>query len=345
MHLIIIMPTHFDGPLAEKTEAVKVKYLLFWSGEEGIEVSSTWDLSDIESNTLSVYWDRFGKYVAPKSNFRIARFKLRYMKQDNGESVKTCVKGEAANNIIHRTQRALMNVRIKEINFKIRTFKGLIADLNEELFTSLPSDMHTEVTNWVTHAHNAEWEKCRTRQQTKFARLIATHKPPTDRTRIPIVDVDEQETRDIKDRWVINKSDRTLNQHELSILQRGLNFAVSPTAQPVNDMITAIESACKIIGPDTEEATHLRSECVNILKRHKLPPSNITKEEREALQTLKKDSSVMILPADKGRATVILNTADYKTKCQDLLKDERTYKQLKKDPTNIYRTKLINLLK
>ena len=82
----------FDGPLAEKTEAVKVKYLLLWSGEEGIEVSSTWDLSDIESNTLSVYWDRFGKYVAPKSNFRIARFKLTSMKQDNGESVDAYMK-------------------------------------------------------------------------------------------------------------------------------------------------------------------------------------------------------------------------------------------------------------
>ena len=34
----------FDGPLAEKTEAVKVKYLLLWPGEEGIEVSSTWYL-------------------------------------------------------------------------------------------------------------------------------------------------------------------------------------------------------------------------------------------------------------------------------------------------------------
>ena len=53
----------------------------------------------------------------------------------------------------------------------------------------------------------------------------------------------------------------------------------------------------------------------------------------------------MILPADNGRATVILNTADYKTKCQDLVNDKRTYKQLKKDPTNSYRTKLINLLK
>ena len=81
-----------DGPLGEKTEAVKVKYLLLWSWEEGIDVSDTLDLSDTESNTLSVYWDRFGKYVAPKSNFRIARFKLRSMKQDNGESVDAYMK-------------------------------------------------------------------------------------------------------------------------------------------------------------------------------------------------------------------------------------------------------------
>ena len=57
-----------------------MKYLLLWSGEEGIDVSSTCNLSDTESNTLSVYWDRFGKFVAPKINFRIARFKLRSMK-------------------------------------------------------------------------------------------------------------------------------------------------------------------------------------------------------------------------------------------------------------------------
>ena len=75
----------FEGPLAEKTETVKVKYLLLWSGEEGIEISSTWDLSNTESNTLSVYWERFEKYVAPKSNFRIARYKLRSLKQDNGK--------------------------------------------------------------------------------------------------------------------------------------------------------------------------------------------------------------------------------------------------------------------
>ena len=53
--------------LPKKTEAVKVKYLLLWSREEGIEVSITWDLSDIESNTLSVYWDRFGNMWPQKA--------------------------------------------------------------------------------------------------------------------------------------------------------------------------------------------------------------------------------------------------------------------------------------
>ena len=69
-----------------------MKYFLLWSGEEGIEISSTWDLSNTESNTLSVYWERFEKYVAPKSNFRIARYKLRSLKQDNGESVDAFMK-------------------------------------------------------------------------------------------------------------------------------------------------------------------------------------------------------------------------------------------------------------
>ena len=45
----------FDGPVAGKNEAVKVKHLLMWSGEEGFGVSRTWDLSDTESNTLMMF--------------------------------------------------------------------------------------------------------------------------------------------------------------------------------------------------------------------------------------------------------------------------------------------------
>ncbi len=66
---------------------------------------------------------------------------------------------------------------------------------------------------------------------------------------------------------------------------------------------------------------------------------------REALEDLKKYHNIMVQPADKGRVTVIMNTTDYKTKCLDLLSDSKPYKKLKKDPTNVYHTQLINMLK
>ena len=40
-----------------------------------------------------------------------------------------------------------------------------------------------------------------------------------------------------------------------------------------------------------------------------------------------------ILPADKGRATVILDTSEYVQKVTTMLSDKKTYEVLKKDPT------------
>jgi RNase P/RNase MRP subunit p30 len=66
----------FDGPMNEKEEAIKFKYLQIWSGEEGIELISTWRMTESEKKLLNTYWTRFTAYVTPKSNFRISRFKL-----------------------------------------------------------------------------------------------------------------------------------------------------------------------------------------------------------------------------------------------------------------------------
>ena len=55
-----------------------------------------------------------------------------------------------------------------------------------------------------------------------------------------------------------------------------------------------------------------------------LPPlrNNITSKEEKALRDLAKDTSVTILPADKGRAVVVMNTNDYIDKINNLLNDE-----------------------
>ena len=42
-------------------------------------------------------------------------------------------------------------------------------------------------------------------------------------------------------RWVKYCSDRLLSDPELSVLKKGLNFAITPRKVPVVDVITAIE--------------------------------------------------------------------------------------------------------
>jgi hypothetical protein len=61
-----------------------------------------------------------------------------------------------------------------------------------------------------------------------------------------------------------------------------------------------------------------------------------------ALRTL--TTHLTILPADKGNATVILNTTDYKQKIASLL-DDSAYKKLRKDPTDSIERTTIQLLK
>jgi hypothetical protein len=88
----------------------------------------------------------------------------------------------------------------------------------------------------------------------------------------------------------------------------------------------------------------LRSEVVKAIKNAKPPKSNITKSEKLAIKSLGEDKSILILPADKGCATVILNKDEYVTKMEALVMDTNTYKPIKKDPTEKFRSKLVKIL-
>lgn len=53
----------------------------------------------------------------------------------------------------------------------------------------------------------------------------------------------------------------------------------------------------------------------------------MTREEAQALKTLKRDNSITIIPADKGCATVVMNKQDYKQKVMEHLADHETYQR------------------
>jgi hypothetical protein len=158
-------------------------------------------------------------------------------------------------------------------------------------------------------------EESKARQLQKFTRLHKTQHPTTKTSK----------------EMVINLSDQTLDDGLFSLLQRGLNFAVAPCTLPIVDILAGVEKAVHTL--PVEMAEEARQETVRVIKSSSRPKDNLTRDEREALRTLKENTNLTILLADKGNATVVLNNLDYKQKITSLLEDP-SYRRLAKDATD-----------
>ena len=105
-----------------------------------------------------------------------------------------------------------------------------------------------------------------------------------------------------KDKWVINLPRAPLTQVQASLLAHGPGFVVTSKHPPYGDYIVAIEKACNTMEPNSAE--ELRAEIRGALKHTHPTRSNINREEVQVLAELKRDSSKVILTADKGVALV-----------------------------------------
>ena len=62
------------------------------------------------------------------------------------------------------------------------------------------------------------------------------------------------------------------------------------------------------------------------------------------LNNLKANEKIVIKPCDKGGGICILNTCDYISKMKELLRDTKTYKPLRRDPTNAIRNDIMSTI-
>lgn len=70
---------------------------------------------------------------------------------------------------------------------------------------------------------------------------------------------------------------------------------------------------------------------ISLLKDAK-PPKNTTPEEGKVISALRHNRDLVILPADEGNATIMMDHEEYNRKIQEMLDDDQTYRKLKKDP-------------
>ena len=75
----------FKGPLNNTNDPVKCNYIIYWSGEVGMELVDKWEIEgkihDGNRNQINRYFELFEEHIAPKSNVLIVDVELKRLFQ------------------------------------------------------------------------------------------------------------------------------------------------------------------------------------------------------------------------------------------------------------------------
>ena len=106
-----------------------------------------------------------------------------------------------------------------------------------------------------------------------------------------------------------------MDANETQVLSYGLKHSVTPKHIPTDDIVSSVES---ILARERElpESTKddIRSRIGSTLQSASFNDCNLTKDELHALRRLRNDKDIVILPADKGSVTVVMDKKDYTDK-------------------------------
>jgi hypothetical protein len=221
----------------------------------------------------------------------------------------------------------------------IREYRRNISVVNNELFT-----LHLELSQCLrldlwgkldamtfSRAENIEANTIG-KHASKFKRLINMQSNARGGS--------VSQTNDPSSRSVVNLSQQPLSVDMCSVLSKGLNYALTPSSLPVESIVTSIEDTIVRNRVPHKEAECLRQDVSSLLRRSKLPKPNTSERERQALSALRKNDDILVLPADKGNASVVVDRVAYEDKVTLLVGDANTYEKVSYNPTARVTTRL-----
>ena len=275
----------------------------------------------------------------------------------------------SARKIIEKAEKQLLQDRVRGINKTIQDSKDQANSSRSKLVAIITQVDLDRCTDFIEKVRLERFKQVKNRQVRKLHILSSKHlnaqvnnnRDNNNRGTLGVnannIDSNEHRVRHGKDqqtryhnqdninsnsKWVINLSKVELTRAQRSLLEKGPNFAISPSNIPNLDYITAIETVCSKL--KEEDAAELRGEINGILKKGKIPKPNLDKDERTALHQLRQDKDRIILTADKGVAMVVLDKEDYINKAKELL-NTPAYKEIPKDPTSKIKAQLITKIR
>jgi hypothetical protein len=176
-------------------------------------------------------------------------------------------------------------------------------------------------------------------------------------------------SREMRDKSIINLSEKNLSEQELDIINRGLKFIISPQKTKNTEYLAEMERFKRRLRlkiffaentedkrpnkkpprmtkqsnwspPETKNRKLIRFfkiidiKTKEILNKRKNPQnSNMNVAERERLKFLKNQNNITFKQIDKGGGVCIMDTEKYRLKITNLLEDQTAYRPIPHDPT------------
>ncbi|BHF84187.1 hypothetical protein SprV_0902733700 [Sparganum proliferum] len=129
---------------------------------------------------------------------------------------------------------------------------------------------------------------------------------------------------------VVNLSKRILSPAEISLLSKGIT--INHTDATPTNFLAGLESVLLASALPEDKRADIRS-CATGILRQKRRQQTLPADEAQGLQSLKSDHNIVVVPADKGGATVIMDRIDYVNKANEIFSDVAAYTPLAEDPT------------
>ena len=187
--------------------------------------------------------------------------------------------------IICKTHRSILNSRVRYCNRIIKKLQTHIDKTKASIKNKFNNKDFKDIAEVIHKSREKVFKitkNCQIKSSTTY-----NNSPDTGTCLFQII---------IRKKWVINLSSKPLSDGEQSILQKGPKFAVSSSKVPITEYIAVTKRICDELGENTtgKDCTEIYQKTKEVLqhfKEKKGPTHNITKQEKEAIKTLREDSS------------------------------------------------------
>ena len=223
--------------------------------------------------------------------------------------------------IAKRTALHYLKEFISNLHYKIKTFKRNINENTNRINSILPEDLVEKLIEELNSKYNTVKNLKKTQLIEKYNKLSNSSTSNTNSRNL-----------------VINISERNLTTDENNVLSKGLNFATTHNDTDKLQFLASLEPViCELKDVSSDQKNDLRQKVTTALKNSNRK-SNLTSYEKNAIKSLKEDNSIIIISADKEKATVVINKEDYNSKITTHLNDQNTYLKLTQILQNTART-------